>query len=1843
MMIRLLGMVIMGLWSIGVFAAEIGFQMYVYDVDNQQFLNTTEPVSVQAGIIDTHQNLYFVTDNYRTIQDGFIDVAFTIDTASDADLGVFDMPDISVYVTVLGDTITMPLSSFSRSILALISNRAAQISDDQLMAIDYNQGIIQMGGSQSTASALVVSGSIRADQFIGNGQYLYHVSGAGLSDDHSLESNFSRTCAPNNQAANCRYGTDVVTVTNRGWVGVNTAAPQTVWDLRGSVLFRDGEPNVGRLSSPLPIDQSLLAWNHAVGAFTAGERYRQDDQFLQVRAAVSIGKDALVSGWYSGIWGGDTNTVSGQYASIIGGSRHLVLGDYAVGVGGDTHTIAKGYTVAIGGEYVAINATHAAAIAGMGSALEGSNIVAMGDANRVVGDDVTVLGNTNQVEGHDNLVMGDGMTITTNRIGMVNMEDKSPPAPQKDHQVVWWANNGVRVNTENYSADLTIGGTLYADTFEGDGSGLTQVSLVDKYWFRDGTIMVSETDGIALGITNRVLNAVNLTDGLRLGPADTSVESGPVPGTIQYENGDLIGYGTDGPHSLTIQDTATNRTGSNMIAIRDDTVQLSPANPEDFMIFDGNEWRHSPQQTWILGNGYTRYSRGVSWWSNPSEWGQFTVSHPVNNSIVWLSADGSNGVSLKMGNYYDMNQTIVMGLNTRPDTNGWTRMHPDRGGFQWLFDSSSGGYTINDYQNTPVWGMGPTGRLWVFEPYKPDDFAVNTPAWVSGLLVDANPDTSQLGWERFNDTPMLASDAQGNVTLQAATEAGRIQMRVLPKTYGSVADQVIWYMNADAQMVLGSETDNGFDHPMLVHPNGDVMLDAGYSMGVFSPDRLRQTGIQFNNDRMGFFSSNNEDEFAAIHVSAHGMGIRVVPDRMAVVADTNDSHVVLRQDTVTEHYVRVYGDDDRVWGLRSEEPGDFVIGRDQTARMQWSDGKWGMNRSIDPAVDMAIRGDMAISDGHLAMVLADNTTMKPVVELTSEGARLRPVSDALVFTVGDTHAVTLKNDRVIVGAVDDPNAQLIVENGVYASEGIYYKDEPITKKIIQTPTKSYGPQSANGYQRLGFDANTGFQVSESGPNTVTVSFAPHFSTIRIINPDDPSDPDTMQSIAAIGVDRLKFVGDNITITAEDTDAAGEIDALVFENTLQSGGVVEGDMIINGTLTVTGTNDDGDPFGVVGNIAAMTAIPFPWHHRDMIDDVVVNGEYVLTENVGIGRSDPEYPLDVAGTTSVMDMIAPDVDAGSLTPYSESMTIHAPNMTINVGDTTDAAITLNNLVFTPTQWGLNGFDSTYFASLYAPEGAALWRIQGNAQTEFWLGETASIQLTAGQWEFKSTNKAMRFQSQAGLLSVSNNYVVFHGTGFPNANLAVSGSVVVGEALAGTVTAPDNSLMVKHRLGIMTADPQSVTQVSGSVVVGDSAPYMGGLVGLKNDLVVQRQWIVGVLPTDYPTDDVWIDGDMSVLGGFYMNPQDNNHELSIFLNDTDEAVLGYSGSILNRDLTIQGHNYVKWSPHPDTRSLQIDNYGRLALGIDVPLTKVHIRSDKPVLRVESTEGNAAGIAFESKGASGRIGFANAVPGELLLSDGESPEDAGGDIAIKSDNTLDVGYNRVGNSAPQPTHDVRLDVDDTVNATNYYKKDAILTHMPVGSIIMWSGFTNELPEGWKLCTGVDDESLKTTAACNFSNLFVVGGGTNLNGETGNSNWSISTGDKYVHTHTDPMHGHTVNAAGHGHSGSSGSQMFLGDRGTTGASFDPGKISQCCDTYNEKDKIIANVYVYTNMYPVSHGHSVSVSPHSHTAIFNNSNHAHSMNSAAANHTNIAHSHERLSLEPEYYTLAFIYLEGITE
>jgi hypothetical protein len=226
---------------------------------------------------------------------------------------------------------------------------------------------------------------------------------------------------------------------------------------------------------------------------------------------------------YGVIGGGYNNTISNTpniAGTIAGGYQNTMLGSGSIG-GGAFNTIGTGPSCTIAGGYGnnIANGVDAATIGGGAYNTEGidSTVIAGGRGNSAQGQFGTVGGGANNTAGglgatvpggQNNLATGVASFAAGNKSQATNdgafvwsdISATNSFNSTSSNQFLIRASGGVGINTNNPSgAALNVAGLVRAGSFQGDGSGLTNVtgSLLGNYIFAYATsVQIASSPGI---------------------------------------------------------------------------------------------------------------------------------------------------------------------------------------------------------------------------------------------------------------------------------------------------------------------------------------------------------------------------------------------------------------------------------------------------------------------------------------------------------------------------------------------------------------------------------------------------------------------------------------------------------------------------------------------------------------------------------------------------------------------------------------------------------------------------------------------------------------------------------------------------------------------------------------------------------------------------------------------------------------------------------------------------------------------------------------------------------------------------------------------------------------------------------------------------------------------------------------------------------------------------------------------------------------------------------------------------------------------------------------------------
>ncbi len=1850
----------------------LSFQLYVNDVEKKAPLSSTSIIPIKSVFVDARGQTYFLREQNQTITNGIIHLKLDIDETNFAQMAIFDRAGLKLHLQLLGDELIVPMTSIPLAIYSQLADRTNQLKDPDVMSINYINNVINIGGSKESKYDVEIKGTLKADKFVGDGQFVYNARGGGLSDDHSLEKLFSRTCPPNVIRSDCKYGEDVLFINNAPFVGINTKHPRLPFDMVGNVYFTKGEDNTGIIAYPLKRNQSIMLWDHQTGSFKAGYVSRDISVKMDAfsHATVSIGKDIATIGRNSAVFGGEANTIYGDHSAIVGGKENSVTGDYSALVGSKLDEVHNGYVANVGGEKNTVKANYSVLLRAKNNQLLGSYHTIAGENNIARGQQIVINGKNNQVSGNNVIVFGNSSKVLHNNAWVVNVSSKRLAQTTRSNQVIWMADKGISINTSNTSEALVVDGGIKATMIYGNGSQLTNVSLVDKYWLMHGYNMT--INGYRLGIkTNQSRsNQVNLGAGLRL-TSDTST----APGTFAYTNGDLIGYGNTATRSLLVQDTDTIYSVSNELKKINNVLHISTLNASvnNYLVFTGQYWEAKNKSLWIENASFNSYSRPVSFWTANNFQGMLTLAHPTENHLVFSNYDKTNGLTLRLSGTEEKNQPIVFGFNTKNLVSNqlFTASKP---AYEFKFDSLSGGISVRKSPTLKLMEINRDGVVNFFDGNYKMTVNIPTKSRINKLIIDSGQESS-FAHLNYQANPFLSVNSSGRINLDAAAT---MNFRILPSSFGSLIDQTRMKISSASEVILSHDDSFAIGTPRVVVPDGDLLMDEDRYVGVFNASRELQVGVAFNNDKLIFVPEKNKLNNTIFN--SNGFGLRITPNRLISIKDPLVNLYVKKSSKNNASYLKFSQNFIPQWTLHSfvqTNTSHLELKNNLNNNILQIGSKININVPSNPNKDLNIKGDMSLKNSKLFLTGANTQDFHTTPFATYDSSQL--VMQPLADSDGIKFISSGANMSLIRGAVafgmtlsSTPSKSMYVQSGAYITNRLMLNDEKIEYKTIRTPTLEYLHQKENTVQNLSFDYDTGFDISKPEDYVVRLTFQEHFSTFNTVSSNSQIDS-TTQIITPNGIDMMALDGDYISISANNVvgqgDPAGDMDQLVFFNDLMNGGQINGDLEIKGTLNVIGNDQNGQIHKFIGNVNPLIErrLRFPWWHLTTENNNLVHFEYVNTENVGIGTATPQYPLEINGISSINIVESPSINVtGEFLSNKDYMTISSEktelSVTVNRSNTTTGSLLkFSKLQMKDNIMGLNSINDNYTMTL-APKYAGI-------HSEVYMQSKKNTRLTAKNlFEFTSdVNGDLNLKAVPGVydfILISNLTSLYSskennlGIGIlsePKNSLDVSGNMVIGSDLAGKINAPSNSVMVQGQFGVGIVSPNAMSDINGAMVVATSDTYLGNITGLDDDLVIEDKLFIEEY-NENVTENVLIDGTVVGVGGLYFNKHSSEpkeDELTFASRSSSEIAIGYGSDVNDRSFHLKAKDYFDLVPKPGIFGLYINNTANISLGHQSPESLFHVRKNNINFKIESVSKGDAYIKFEAA-SNGIIGIGSILTENLIISDGEDLAIAGSDFSIDASGNVDIAYMI---DDPVPTHNVKVDVNEHFNSTHLRENGAVLTHMPEGSIIMWSGWTSELPTGWKFCTGVDSD--ETTSKCNMVDQFVVGKetGQTLGEFVGAHQVVLATSGAYDHKHSS-NHSHSKFSSGsHGHPRVNAPNRD-GDKYTDNATTGTGTHRIGRDGRTEKYYPCHYQYgvcthrhtnyrwhvqnprrnAYSAPSNTNHNHKVVIN-HGHAVDASNNSHDHTVDNQPHTHPNVEHSHS-IDNEPEYYKLAFIYLVG---
>jgi len=455
----------------------------------------------------------------------------------------------------------------------------------------------------------------------------------------------------------------------------------------------------------------------------------------------------------------------------------------------------------------------------------------------------------------------------------------------------------------------------------------------------------------------------------------------------------------------------------------------------------------------------------------------------------------------------------------------------------------------------------------------------------------------------------------------------------------------------------------------------------------------------------------------------------------------------------------------------------------------------------------------------------------------------------------------------------------------------------------------------------------------------------------------------------------------------------------------------------GTFAPRGTFDVLGSFIVAssGNVGIGTAGP--------VNALSVNGSADYSGNVGIGTTSPAQKLDVAGVIrsssggimfpdgSIMTSALPTPSGGynsttDLNLAADSGGNGTGNISVSTKGTERVRITNSGNIGIGTTapgslltvWG--GVTTVLSSSATAPTAVQVGRTAADGSFSV-AGASGQNSASAAQGDMilraETTAQKLILQTGAGAAAlVVNNGNVGIGTTTPLSKLDINGAAAIG-SYAGTISAPNNSLIVSGTIGVGTSAPSQPLEVAG-VIKSSSGGFM------------------------FPDGSV-----MTTAASTGSNGSSSTTDLNL---NSDSGAAG-SGDIM---LSTRG-----------AERMRIANSGNVGIGTNNPADKLFVWSTKESTVTPQTPGLAVGDAsLANTGVGGGIAFWGNYTGTTPI--------AGATIhAMKNNATAgDTGFNLAFNTRPnagKPTERMRITSTGNVGigTTNPGKQLEVAGHIQI------------------------------------------------------------------------------------------------------------------------------------------------------------------------------------------------------
>ncbi|MBL6723138.1 MAG: hypothetical protein ISQ13_03905, partial [Candidatus Margulisbacteria bacterium] len=482
------------------------------------------------------------------------------------------------------DFVDIPFEFLPFAMVSEFSQRARYFNDDSVIAIDYPNERVAIQ-SPIGDDMLLVSGNIHADFLVGDASKITNLTGPGLNDSHSLNSEGGQF-------------KDVVFADNSGRLGIHTNTPNARLHIKGSVVFRGGVDD--KKDDYIVPDGPLLLWDPARAAFRSGifnQRFSSTDI---APYSIGFGEDVIIKSRYSSILGGQNHAIRpySEASVIVGGQSHTIADKHAVIVGGFDHLLTGEWSVVFGGREHQVTGDYNVILGGKINRVDGKFNTVIGNQNTVISDLSVVLGNQNVVLGDQSLAFGSDIRLSQDHPMSLMYSDASEPLKSgQPQQMVVQSRNGLGINMAPVPGHaLSVSGNIKATRFIGDGQHLTNIISGQDHWrqqidtptgiyYMGGPVSVGTTDSMA---------SLTVAGGIAVGEANQASN-----GTLRFNDLGLQFY-HDGWVPVDSEDTNTTLKPGPSLLLDNGVFSIDQmdAMPWNALFFNGETWSPKKNQVW---------------------------------------------------------------------------------------------------------------------------------------------------------------------------------------------------------------------------------------------------------------------------------------------------------------------------------------------------------------------------------------------------------------------------------------------------------------------------------------------------------------------------------------------------------------------------------------------------------------------------------------------------------------------------------------------------------------------------------------------------------------------------------------------------------------------------------------------------------------------------------------------------------------------------------------------------------------------------------------------------------------------------------------------------------------------------------------------------------------------------------------------------------------------------------------------------------------------------------------------------------------------------------------------